>query len=75
MKLDFGKQLLVARKAAGISRRILGTEVGCTLLTIRRWEMGESFPSISRARAIARKFPAIRWDYKCPHCGCSQVLK
>jgi transcriptional regulator with XRE-family HTH domain len=48
------KDLAIARKKARLTQRQLADQLGVNRVTLARWELGESDPSLAKALEIAR---------------------
>ncbi len=52
--MDFGKQLATLRKARTMTQQALADQVGCHVTMIRRYEAGETQPTLEVIRNMAR---------------------
>lgn len=52
--MDFGSKLKEARKAARMTQKELGEDVGVSAVAVRMWESGLRHPGIERVRSLAR---------------------
>lgn len=54
--MNFSENLMRLRKQKGLSQEELGYELDVTRQTISKWELGETSPDLSKAKAIADYF-------------------
>jgi transcriptional regulator with XRE-family HTH domain len=52
--MDFGKRLAALRKQRGMTQQALADTVGCHVTMIRRYEAGETQPTLDIIRNMAR---------------------
>ena len=54
--MDIGTKIMIMRKEKKLTQTELGTLLGVSYMTIRRWETGKSKPSIDKINELANLF-------------------